>query len=81
MFLTRFQGSRYNPKRVIEQAVFRKTRKTRKQENVMRLYLGISSLVVGLYGLVSGDVLLGLLFSVAGITLATFFQQTRSDPR
>ncbi len=39
----------------------------------MRLYLGVSSLVVGLYGLVSGDVLLGLLFSVAGITLATFF--------
>jgi len=47
----------------------------------MRQYLGISSLVVGLYGLLSGDFLSGLLFCGAGIPLANFFRQIRSNPR
>jgi len=47
----------------------------------LKPYLGISCGVVGLYGTVSGTILPGLLFIGAGLILANFFRQTRSDPR
>lgn len=46
----------------------------------MKTTLGISFCVVGLYGLLSGGVLPGMLFVGAGLMLANPFRQTGSDP-
>jgi hypothetical protein len=73
--LTGFPGSRYNEWLEDPVQTFLLTRK-----HEMRTYLGISFCVVGLYGLVAGRVLPGLLFMGAGMILSNFFRHTRSNP-
>ena len=58
------------------------TKAPAKRAGGMKTYLGISFLVVGLYGLISSRFLLGLVFCGAGVILVSivdFMKQTRSD--
>ena len=45
----------------------------------MKKYLGISFAVVGLFGLISGKLIPGILFCATGFILLNFFKQIRSD--